>query len=131
MLTDLRVVLPNRAGAVTAICSALAEAGINIEGVCGDLRPGERWGFVHIVVEPAAEARRIIEGTGYEVTTARPVEMVPIKNEPGELARILRDYSDRGVSIDVLYIASGDRVVISTEDMLEHRVGVNVKDART
>jgi hypothetical protein len=99
--------------------------------VCGDLRPGERWGYVHIVVEAADEAKRMIEDAGYEVTTARPVEMVPIKNEPGELVRVLREYSDRDLNIDVMYIASGDRLVISTEEMLQHRTGVNVQDART
>jgi hypothetical protein len=131
MLTDLRIVLPNRPGAVTTVCGALADAGINVEGVCGDLRPGERWGYVHIVVEAADEAKRMIEDAGYEVTTARPVEMVPIKNEPGELVRVLREYSDRDLNIDVMYIASGDRLVISTEEMLQHRTGVNVQDART
>lgn len=131
MLTDLRVVLPNRPGAVTSLCGMLSDAGINVEGFCGDLRPGERWGFIHLAVERADEARRVIEGAGYEVTTTRSIDMVPLKNEPGELARVLREYSDKGLNIDVVYVASGDRLVISTEDMIEDRVGVNIQNART
>ena len=131
MLTDLRIVLPNRPGAVTAICDVLSQAGINVEGVCGDLRPGERWGYVHLAVEAGEKAKQMIEEAGYEVTTTRSVDMVPIKNEPGELVRVLSEYSDKDLNIDVMYIASGNRLVISTEDMLEHRVGVNIQDART
>lgn len=131
MLTDLRIVLPNRPGAVTTLCGALSDAGINVEGLCGDLRPGERWGYIHLAVEAGEETRRVIEEAGYEVTTTRSVHMVPITNEPGELARVLGEYSDKGLNVDVIYIASGNRLVVSTEDMVEHRFGVNIQDART
>ena len=131
MLTDLRIVLPNRPGAVTTLCGALSDAGINVEGLCGDLRPGERWAYIHLAVEAGEETKRIIEEAGYEVTTTRPVHMVPITNEPGELARVLGEYSEKGLNVDVIYIASGNRLVVSTEDMIEHRFGVNIQDART
>lgn len=51
MPMDLRIVLPNRPGAALQVFGALAAEGINIEGVSGDIRPGERWGYIHILVE--------------------------------------------------------------------------------
>lgn len=130
MPTDIRIVLPNRPGAVTHVCALVAGAGINVLGACGDLRPGERWGFIHLVVQEGETARELIEGAGYEVTSARPVEMIDLVDEPGGLAKVLREYSERNTNIDIIYTASKDRLVIGTEDMLEERVGVNVEDAK-
>jgi hypothetical protein len=128
--TDLRIVLPNRPGAVTHVCSLVADQGINILGACGDLRPGERWGFIHIVVEEGDVARRLIEGAGYEITSARAVEMVDLVDEPGGLANVLREYSAENTNIDIIYTASKDRLVIGTENMLEERMGMNVEEVR-
>lgn len=130
MPTDIRIVLPNRPGAVTHVCELVADAGINILGACGDLRPGERWGFIHLVVEEGDQARGLIEGAGYEVTSARPVDMIDLVDEPGGLARVLREYSANNTNIDIVYTASKDRLVIGTEHMLEERIGVNIQDAR-
>ncbi|MEA2453445.1 MAG: hypothetical protein QOG04_2155 [Actinomycetota bacterium] len=128
--TDIRIVLPNRPGAVTHVCSLVAEAGINVLGACGDLRPGERWGFIHLVVEEGGAAKGLIEGAGYEVTSARPVEMVDLVDEPGGLAKVLSEYSKNNTNIDIIYTASNDRLVIGTEDMLEERMGMNVEDVK-
>lgn len=130
MPTDIRIVLPNRPGAVTHVCELVAEAGINILGACGDLRPGERWGFIHIVVEEGDDARNLIEGAGYEVTSARTVDLIDLVDEPGGLADVLREYSANNTNIDIIYTASKDRLVIGTEHMLEERIGVNVQEAR-
>lgn len=130
MPTDIRIVLPNRPGAVTHVCALVAEAGINVLGACGDLRPGERWGFIHLVVQEGDTARGLIEDAGYEVTSTRRVEMVDLVDEPGGLAKVLREYSEQNTNIDIIYTASKDRLVIGTEDMLEERVGVNIQQAK-
>lgn len=130
MPTDIRIVLPNRPGAVTHVCELVAQAGINVLGACGDLRPGERWGFIHLVVEEGDQARSLIEDAGYEVTSARRVDMVDLVDEPGGLAKVLREYSANNTNIDIVYTASKDRLVIGTEDMLEERIGVNIQEAR-
>lgn len=130
MPTDIRIVLPNRPGAVTHVCALVAEAGINVLGACGDLRPGERWGFIHLVVQEGDTARGLIEDAGYEVTSTRPVEMVDLVDEPGGLAKVLREYSEQNTNIDIIYTASKDRLVIGTEDMLEEKVGVNIQQAK-
>jgi hypothetical protein len=130
MATDLRIVLPNRPGTAAELCEAIARAGVNIEGASGDMRPGERWAYVHVLVEDAAGARRVAEELGFEVLHERRAELIEIENRPGALAEVLRRYSDNEINIDVLYMACDNRLVVSTEEMLDERPGVKMQDAK-
>jgi hypothetical protein len=130
MAVDLRVVVPNRPGALMQALTSLADEGINIESVCGDIRPGERWGFLHLLVEDGAGARGALEAQGLEVTSERDVDVVRVEDRPGALAQAVARYSDAGRNIEVLYTASTGHIVIGTEDMQQPRLGVRVKDAR-
>lgn len=132
MPTDLRIVLPDRPGTGTLVCAAIAAAGINLEGMCADLRPGEAWGYFHVVVDDsrAEEAIRAVESTGCEVLDVHAVDLIEAQNRPGELVSILDDYRDRGENIEVLYIASNNRIVIGSEAMRRPRPGVKVDEAK-
>jgi hypothetical protein len=129
-MPDLRVVLPNRPGSVLEALTALADKGINIESFCGDLRPGESWGYVHILVTDAERARAVLGELGFEVVSEHDVDVISVENHPGGLADAVRRYSDEMRNIEVLYTARDGRVVIGTEDMQKPRPGVRVKDAR-
>ena len=133
MATDLRIVLPDRPGTGTAVCEALARAGINLEGICGDLRPGEGWGYLHVVIEDDSTvetAVRAVEETGCQVVDVHAVDLVQAENRPGELVGILGQYRDRGENLEVLYIASDNRIVIGTEAMRKPRHGVRMDQAQ-
>lgn len=131
MATDLRIVLPDRPGAGTGVCEALSRQGINLEGICGDLRPGEGWGYLHVAVEDesAEAAIRAVEAAGSQVLDVHAVDLIPAENRPGELVTILGEYRDRGENLEVLYIASGNRIVIGTESMRKPRHGVRMDQA--
>jgi hypothetical protein len=130
MAFDLRIVLPNRPGAAAQLFEALADDGINIEGACGDLRPGERWGYVHVLVDDERRASEIVEKAGFEVTDLHEVDLIQIENKPGAMAKTIRGLADTQTNIDVLYFAAGDRLVIGTEDKRPKRPGVKVIDIR-
>ena len=132
MATDLRIVLPDRPGTGTAVCEALSTAGINLEGICGDLRPGEGWGYLHVVVEDddAEAAIRAVESTGCQVLDVHAVDLIPAENKPGELVKLLGTYRDRGENLEVLYIASDNRIVVGTEAMRKPRHGVRMDQAQ-
>jgi hypothetical protein len=129
--TDLRIVLPDRPGAGTSVCEALSAKGINLEGICGDLRPGEGWGYLHVVIADgdSEEAIKAIEATGSQVLDVHAVDLIQAENRPGELVSILGAYRDRGENLEVLYIASDNRIVIGTENMRKPRHGVRVDQA--
>jgi hypothetical protein len=130
MAVDLRIVVPNRPGTAAEMCDAIARAGVNIDGFCGDLRPGERWGYLHVLVEDGATARRAVEEIGFEVLHERRADIVEIEDRPGALAELLRSYSERGINIESLYMSSRGWLVISTEEMLDERPGVKMGDAK-
>jgi len=132
MPTDLRITLPNRPGAAREAFAAVAAKNINIDAVCGDIRPGERWGYIHILVENdvAPAAREAVEGVGFEVTNMLEVVLMELENRPGALAERFQDFADRGISVDVVYIAFGDKLIVGTEDMHPDRPGVKMSDVK-
>jgi hypothetical protein len=130
MPTDLRIVLPNRPGTTVGACETLGNRGINIEGVAADLRPGETWGYIHLLVEDGAAARAVLEEAGFDISGEHEVDVFEIENRPGALADLIRRYSEAGENIEILYMAGGSRVVVGTESMRRSISGVKVEDAR-
>ena len=130
MSVDLRVVLPNRPGALLDALGAIAEAGITVDGASGDLRPGEKWGYMHVLVADGETARAALEGRGFEVSGAHDVDVLILENRPGALADAVRTYSERGESIEVFYMTTEGAVVVGTEAMRKPMLGVRVEDAR-
>jgi hypothetical protein len=126
---DLRLAFPNRPGVLLEACTLLAEAGINLEGFCGDIRPGEKWGYVHLLFEDAEEAIKILDEQGIEILDVHDVEILDTEHRPGALAELVRSYTDRGENIEVVYTAADNRIVIGTEAMRRPISGVRVEDA--
>jgi hypothetical protein len=112
---DLTVILKNRPGTLADMGEALGKAGINIDGMCGF--PCEGKGVIHILVEDAAPAHRALENAGLEVKDVRQVFVLDIPDKPGELGRISRRIADAGSNIDLLYVATGTRVVFGVDDI--------------
>ncbi len=110
--------------------NCLCAAGVNIDSFCGDIRPGDRWGFMHVIVEDGAAARRALESAGVEVTSEHDVDVVEVEDRPGRLAEVIRGYAEAGRNIEVLYTATNGHVVIGTEDMQKPRLGVRMENAR-
>lgn len=130
MAVDIRIVVPNRPGTSLEVLDALAEADLVLHGFCGDIRPGERWGFLHVLVDDADAARRAIESTGFEITSEHDVEVFDVEPRAGSLADTVRAYVEAGRNIEVLYLGSNDKIVIGPEDLQRPRPGVSVKDAK-
>jgi hypothetical protein len=128
MHTDLRIIVPNRHGAALAVFEAIAAADVNLDGICGDLRRGERWGYIHVVTEDGKGARESIERAGFEVDAEQRVEVIDVEDRPGAIADAIRPFRDADRNIIVLYMATNTRVVIGTEDMLGERPGVKMID---
>ena len=122
MAKDLTVVLEDRPGTLADMGEALGKAGINIDGVCGF--PCEGKGVLHILVEDAADARRVLEGSGFEVTGEREVLILDIADRPGAFGEIARKIAGAGVNIDLVYVASNNRLVLGTDDLEKARAAL-------
>lgn len=122
MATDLTIHLENRLGALADLGEALGKAGVNIEGIAAaaDLHEGH----VHVLVDDEAAARAALESAGMHVHGGREVLLLEITNDPGELGQAARKFSDAGVNVDLIYVASGNRLVVGADDMEKARAVV-------
>jgi hypothetical protein len=130
MATDLRIVIPNQPGRAARLLEALAEAGVNLGGICGDIRPGETWGFMHVLVEDADVAAGIVESQGMQITSRHAVHIHELEDRPGAIAETLRSYREKGENVEVIYTIAADRMVVGTDLMREEIQGVRVEDAK-
>ena len=115
MHSDLTVKLENRPGTLAQLGEALGNAGINIDGVCG-VGQGEQ-GEVHILVDGADMAREALSQAGIECGPEREVQVVSVVDQPGEMGRHLRRVADAGVNVDLVYLATGTRLVLGSDDI--------------
>jgi hypothetical protein len=127
--TDLRLAVANRPGTLATACDVLTKADVKVEGISGDLRPGEKWGYVHVLVDDSAKAHAALEAAGIEVIGEHPVELVALPEGYADLGEIVRTYTgDR--NMEVFYPTLDGRLAIGTEDMRADRPGVRMGDAR-
>jgi len=119
---DLTVLLENRPGTLASLGESLGKAGVNIEGFCGF--PAEGQAIGHLLVEDAAAARQALEQAGAKVTGERDVLVVNIENRTGALGQAARKIADAGVNIDLVYLASDNRVVVGADDLDKARAAL-------
>jgi len=112
--TDLVVVLVDKPGTLATLGEGLGKAGVNMNGMCGFPCEGE--GIIHILVADAAAARKAVEGLGYEVRGEREVLVADIEDQPGAFGKLVRPIAAAGVNLDLVYLATGTRVVLGTSD---------------
>ncbi|HEX2057975.1 MAG TPA: hypothetical protein VHI71_06360 [Actinomycetota bacterium] len=130
MSTDLRLAVANRPGTLARSCDVLVKAGVKVEGISGDLRPGEKWGYVHVLVDDAAKAKAALAGDGIEVIGEHPVELVEVPPGAENLGEIVTTYTGPDRNMEVFYPTLDGRLAIGTEDMRQDRPGVRMGDAR-
>ena len=114
MAHDLTVKLANEPGTLAKLGEVLGNAGINIDGVVGMASGGT--GKAHILVADAGMARETLNAAGIECGGEREVEVISIVDQPGEMGRHLRRIADAGVNLDLVYLATGTRLVLGADD---------------
>src|SRR5258708_16809899 len=100
MATELTIKVPNKAGQLASISTALGEAGVNISALAGSTLGGK--GVVHIVVadKDAARARRALKKASLRIASDRKLLEVRLADKPGSLARIAGRFGKGRVSVD-------------------------------
>jgi hypothetical protein len=117
MATDFTITVEDRPGGLASIGEALGTAGVNIEGVCGLGLEGR--GVIHVCVSDAGKARQALDAAGLKVegeADAILTQPVPGATQPGTLGAMARMIADAGVNVRALYLATGDRGVVVTDD---------------
>jgi hypothetical protein len=105
----------DRPGALAELVETLSRAGVNIEGIT------EVQGTVHFLVKNPPPARTALRGAGYQLEDEKEVVVIPMTDRPGELTMVVRDLAEAGVNVNFLYLATGTRIVIGTDDVVKAR----------
>ena len=123
MSMDLVIEVDNAPGALAAVAKAISDAGVNIAAATC-VGPAER-AELHILVPHAEAARHALAISHVAVTREREVVVVEVEDRPGVLADLTRKIALAGVNLDLVYIATRNRVVFGSPDIDALRDAVN------
>ena len=115
MAFDLTIDIENAPGALADVAAAISDAGVNIAAATCVGR-GDR-AELHILVPHAEAARHLLAISHVGVTREREVVVVDVEDRPGVLADLTRKIAMAGVNIDLVYVATRNRVVFGAEDL--------------
>jgi hypothetical protein len=122
MAFDLVIEIENNPGALAEVTAAISDAGVNIAAATC-VGPAER-AELHILVPHPGAARHVLAISHLAVTREREVVVVDVEDRPGELADLARKIAKAGVNLDLVYVATRNRVVFGSEDLAALRAAV-------
>lgn len=117
MSVDLVIEVDNQPGALAAVAAAVSDAGVNLAAATC-LGKGERT-ELHILVPHAEPVRHALAVTHQaSITREREVAVVEVDDDkPGVLADLTRSIAEAGVDLDLVYVATHNRVVFGSPDL--------------
>jgi hypothetical protein len=115
MAVDLVIDIENTPGALARVAAAVSDAGVNVAAATC-VGPGER-AELHILVPHAEAAKRALAISHVAVTREREVVVVDVEDRPGVLADLTRKIAGAGVNLDLVYVATRNRVVFGADDL--------------
>jgi hypothetical protein len=119
---DLAIDIENTPGALARVAAAISDAGVNIAAATC-VGPSER-AELHILVPHAEAAKHALAISHVAVTREREVEVVDVEDRPGVLADLTRKIARAGVNLDLVYVATRNRVVFGAPDLAALRAAL-------
>jgi hypothetical protein len=112
---DLAIDVENVPGALAQVAAAISDAGVNISAATC-VGPGDR-AEVHILVPHPEAARHSLAISQLAVTRERQVVVVEVEDRPGVLADLTRRIARAGINLDLVYLATRNRVVLGSPNL--------------
>ncbi len=112
---DLVIDVDNTPGALARVAQAISDAGVNIAAATC-VGPGDR-AELHILVPHAEAARHALAISHLAVSRERQVVVVDVEDRPGVLADLTRKIARAGIDLDLVYVATRNRVVFGASDL--------------
>jgi len=123
MAVDLAIDIENTPGALARVAAAISDAGVNIAAATC-VGPAER-AELHILVPHAEAAKHALAISHVAVTREREVVVVDVEDRPGVLADLTRKIARAGVNLDLVYVATQNRVVFGAPDLTALRAALD------
>jgi hypothetical protein len=115
MAFDLVIDLENTPGALARVATAISDAGVNIAAATC-IGNGER-AELHILVPHAEAAKHALAISHLAISREREVVVLDVEDRPGVLADLTRKIARAGVDLDLVYVATRNRVVFGASDI--------------
>jgi hypothetical protein len=115
MAFDLVIDVENTPGALAEVAAAISDAGVNI--AAATFVGGSERAELHILVKHPEAAKHSLAISHLGVTREREVVVVEVEDRPGVLADLTRKIAKAGVNLDLVYVATRNRVVFGSEDL--------------
>ncbi len=115
MAFDLVIEVENTPGALAEVAGAVSDAGVNLAAATciGDGESAE----LHILVPHPEPVRHALANSHLAISREREVVVVDVDDHPGVLADLAGSIARAGVNLDLLYIATRNRVVFGASDL--------------
>ena len=124
MAVDLIIDVDNTPGALAEVAAAISDAGVNIAAATC-IGSGDR-AELHILVPHAGAARHALAISHLAVSREREVVVVDVHDRPGVLADLTRRVARAGVDLDLVYVATRNRIVFGAADLDALRAALGV-----
>src|SRR5881398_1071979 len=115
MAVDLVIEIDNTPGSLAQVAAAISDAGVNIAAATC-VGHGDR-AELHILVKHAEAVRHALAISHLAVSREREVVVVDVEDRPGVLADLTRRIARAGVDLDLVYVATRNRVVFGAADL--------------
>src|SRR3954454_10919128 len=115
MSVDLVIDIENTPGALARVAVAISDAGVNIAAATC-LGAGDR-AELHVLVPHAEAAKHSLAISGVVIDREREVVVVDVEDHPGVLAELTNKIARAGVDLDLVYIATQNRIVFGAADV--------------
>jgi hypothetical protein len=115
MSVDLVIDVENTPGALARVAAAISDAGVNIAAATF-LGQGDS-AELHILVPHAEAAKHSLAISQLAVSREREVVVVDVEDRPGVLADLTRKVAEAGINLDLVYVATRNRVVFGAANL--------------
>lgn len=99
-IQQLSVFLENKPGRLSSVCTALAQAGINLTTL--SLADTHQFGILRLIVREWQQAKKVLEQCGCAVKVSDVLAM-EVADRPGGLANVLTCIESAGISVEYMY----------------------------
>ncbi len=121
-MVDLVIDIENTPGSLAKVAAAISDAGVNLASATCLGSDGRA--ELHILVPHPEAAKHVLAISAVAVTREREVVVVEVQDRPGVLADLTRRIAEAGVDLDLVYVATQNRVVFGSPDLAALRAAL-------
>ncbi len=125
MAFDLVIEIENSPGALAEVAAAISDAGVNVAAATC-VGAGDR-AELHILVPHPEAAKHALAISHLGVMREREVVVVDVNDRPGALADLTRKIAEAGVNLELVYVATRNRVVFGARDLPALRAALKIE----